>query len=315
MLLIMKRLSSIAALLVAAPAAAQLVIPAPVPPPFPLPGESLLMLGNAQSRLTVPVTINRRGPWPFIIDTGSQRTVVSRELAGVLGLGAGPARRIVALTGTSDVSTVIVPALGFSTVLQDTIEAPALLATNIGAAGMLGVDALQGQAVSIDFTKHVMTLKPSAKRRIPAANGEIVVIARSVFGQLIVSNAQYHGMKIAVVIDTGSPTSIGNRALLSSMRPVPRMVGPISITSVTGQNLAANAYVLDRLDIGGVGFANVPVAIADGPAFDRLGLAEKPAMLLGMDALRLFRIVKIDFTNREIRFTFPRSAIYSNFGY
>ena len=315
MLLVMKRLFITAALFVAAPATGQFVIQPPVPPPFPLPEESLLLLGDAQSRMTVPVTINRRGPWPFIIDTGSQRTVVSRELAGVLGLGTGPARRIVALTGTSDVSTVIVPTLGFSTVLRDTIEAPALLAMNIGAAGMLGVDALQGQAVSIDFTKHLMTLKPSAKRRIPAANGEIVVIARSVFGQLIVSNARYHGMKISVVIDTGSPTSVGNRALLSSMRPTPRMIGPISVTSVTGQHLAATAYVLDKLDIGGVGFANVPVAIADGPAFDRLGLAKKPAMLLGMDALRLFRVVKIDFTNREIRFTFPRGAPYANLVY
>ena len=46
-------------------------------------------LGFDDSRMTVPVSIGASGPYRFIIDTGAERTVVSRELAG----SAQPRRR------------------------------------------------------------------------------------------------------------------------------------------------------------------------------------------------------------------------------
>ena len=39
--------------------------------------------------MTVPVRSPAPGPYRFIIDTGAQRTVISRELADALGLAAG----------------------------------------------------------------------------------------------------------------------------------------------------------------------------------------------------------------------------------
>ena len=41
---------------------------------------------------------------------------------------------------------------------------------------------------------------------------------------------------------------------------------------------------------------------ADSPPFERLGLAERPAMLLGMANLRLFDRVLIDFPRRRVFF-------------
>ena len=40
-------------------------------------------------RMTVPVTIEGRGPFQFVVDTGSDRTVVSQELATLLKLAIG----------------------------------------------------------------------------------------------------------------------------------------------------------------------------------------------------------------------------------
>jgi hypothetical protein len=61
--------------------------------------------------------------------------------------------------------------------------------------------------------------------------------------------------------------------------------------------------------VAGVDIANLPVAFADAAPFKHFGLTDKPALLLGMDALRLFRRVKIDFPNREVRFLLPRDSI------
>jgi len=46
--------------------------------------------------------------------------------------------------------------------------------------------------------------------------------------------------------------------------------------------------------------------------FKRFGLSDTPALMLGMDSLRLFRRVQIDFANREIRLTLPRNVMASS---
>lgn len=289
-------------------ALAQLVIAPPTPPPLPL-SEDVLAIGASQGRMTVPVSIGQRGPWNFIIDTGAERTVVSRELAGVLGLAAGPQVRVIAMTGPERVGSVIVPGLSVSRIARETIEAPALGARDLGAVGMLGIDALQDHAVTIDFDKSRMTLKPARRRgsaRFTPMAGEIVVAAKSQFGQLIVTDAFWRGKRISVIIDTGSPITIGNKALLAAITKRPKLIGPLEVTSATGGILQTTAFLVDRLEIGGIGFSDVRVAFSDVPPFARFGLSDTPALMLGMDTLRLFRQVAIDFANREIRFAFPR---------
>src|SRR5215472_8714733 len=41
---------------------------------------------DVANRVTVPVTVNGRGPFPFIVDTGSTTTVMSEVLAAQLAL-------------------------------------------------------------------------------------------------------------------------------------------------------------------------------------------------------------------------------------
>ena len=289
-------------------ALAQLVIAPPTPAPVPLSDETLLAIGAAAGRMTVPVSINQRGPWKFVIDTGAERTVVSRELAGVLGLAAGPQVRVLAMTGPAQVGTVMVPRLSVSTISRDAIQAPALGARDLGAVGMLGIDALQGHAISIDFDRQQMSVRPARRRvgRYTPVAGEIVVTARSLYGQLIVTDAFWRGTRISVIIDTGSPITIGNNALLAAITKRPKLIGPLAMTSATGAVLNTTAFAVDQLEIGGISFRDVPVAFSDVPPFARFGVADTPALLLGMDSLRLFRRVNIDFANREIRFAFPR---------
>ena len=307
---------TIAAVTAASAAAQQAGTPAAMTPPPPLATDTTtdtatdtaLSLGAAQNRMTVPVAIDTRGPWPFVIDTGAERTVVSRELAATLGLAAGPSLRVVAMTGPSIVPSVLVPALSVSALAQPTIVAPALEERNIGAPGMLGIDTLQGHSIDIDFDRSAMTVRPSRKRHVRAGvrGDEVVVVARSRFGQLIVTDARWRGRRISVVVDTGSSMTVGNPALLAMIGGQARPLGPTAALSVTGLTLQAQAFVVDDVAIGGIGLANMPVAIADAAPFHRFGLRRRPALLLGMDTLRLFRRVRIDFANRDIELTLPR---------
>lgn len=294
-------------MMLASPAAVQQPDPTPAPPTVP---DELLAFNDNGSRMTVPVTIGTSGPYRFIVDTGAERTVISRELAGTLGLARGRDVRVTAMAGVANVGTVVIPMISVGTITGAQIEAPAFEYRHLGALGMLGIDTLQNHAVTIDFDNKVMTVTPSTKvkKTRPAAPDEIIVHAKNLLGQLVVTDAFYRDKRIRVIVDTGSVVSMGNLALKKQVARR-RRIQAISLLSVTGEFLQADYTQIDQVKVAGVDIANLPVAFADAAPFKHFGLTDKPALLLGMDALRLFRRVKIDFPNREVRFLLPRDSI------
>lgn len=280
-------------------------IPTPAASATPVADPDSLALNELSRRMTVPVSVADRGPYPFIIDTGAERSVLSRELAVSLNLDAGPRARLFDFTGPSMVDTVRVPSLTLGKLSTPGLDAPALAQANLGAPGMLGIDALQGHKVIIDFNRKRMNLVP-AKRH---ADGDLVIRAGTRTGQLIVSNATFEGHQIAVVIDTGSSLSVGNTAMRKLMKREPRLLGPIQVRSVTGRTFAADYVSVPVVKIGGVVFHDFAMSFADAPPFEHFGLQDRPALILGMSSLRLFSKVELDFLNREIGFTLQRAPI------
>ena len=303
-------MSIVLALLAAAP------MPQPVDAPAadaPAPAPIVVAFGDEGTRMTVPVTIADAGPYRFIVDTGAERTVISRQLARTLGLPAGRDVRVTAMSDWAIVGTVRIPSIAVTkakAVGGKGIEAPALEEFNLGAPGMLGIDALQNHALTIDFDRSEMAVTPSSRRRPRGSTpDEIVVRAKSLFGQLVVTDASYGGARVRVVIDTGSAVTMGNPALRAKVERRKAALQPISLLSVTGATMSADYTQVRRVTLGAIQLADIPVAFADALPFKKFGLAGKPALLLGMDALKLFRRVSIDFANREIRFLMPRSAM------
>ena len=62
------------------------------------------------------------------------------------------------------------------------------------------------------------------------------------------------------------------------------------------------------LVIDSINFSNVIIAYADAPPFTVLGLAEKPALFLGMRDMRSLDRIAIDFSTRRIYFDVPDRA-------
>lgn len=279
-------------------------------PETPAPAEQNVALGTDRSdRMTVPVRVDGSEEMPFVIDTGAERTVISRQLATRLNLARGPMLRMVTVTGTGPVETVIVPSLELSGSTVKAIEAPALDEAHLGARGMLGIDSLQSRRVLIDFKKNEMKVMPS-RRPEDTDPDTIVVTARNRYGQLILVDSRFLGEKVQVIVDTGAQTSVGNLALLQRLtkhKKTPQLV-PVTLSSVTGQKIEAQFAQVDRIKIGGVEMNNIPVAFTDAEPFKRFGLANKPALLLGMDALRLFQRVSVDFANKQVRFILPDTS-------
>ena len=272
----------------------------------PVVEEDGTVLGYDQDRwqrMTVPVSIQGQGPYNFIVDTGAERTAIAEELARDLQLGPGKRARLHSITEVSNIETVLIDELEVGGKSVRRINAPALLRRNIGAEGILGVDSLQSHRVSFDFARQQMTVTRATRREERWSPDTIVITAKSRFGHLVLVDASVEGEKVWVILDTGAQTTIANGTLrrkLERKRKL-RQTRPIEMLSVTGGRLIADATVVSRIRLGGIDISDMPVAFADVQPFRKLDLMDRPAILLGMDALRLFERVSVDFTNRKVR--------------
>lgn len=277
--------------------------------------ETLSTGEDNSSRLTVPVTINGKGPYHFIIDTGSDRSVISREVADSLGLPSAGKARMVSMGGVNEVRIVRVDSLRVSANRElKGLVAPALSSRNLGADGLLGLDALKGQRIEIDFAAQTMRVEPGEKqsgRKAPADPNVIVVRGRSRLGQLVLVDADANDQSVWVVVDTGGQNTVGNsafRKLMNKGTP-PSGFRRVELLTVVGDRLPADYAVIGRMRIGGVQLGNAAVAFVDAHPFKVFGLVRKPALMLGMESLRSFPKVSIDFANKQVRFHMPTATV------
>jgi predicted aspartyl protease len=291
------------------PAAAPPIAAPPIAAPVAGPegdaaAENLPLAQDPSTRLTLAVMVDGKGPYAFLVDTGSDRTSISAELAAVLDLPPGPRVIIHGSGGADPARTVVIDSLTIGNRTLRHIEAPALAAKNLGADGMLGVDALRDLHLVMDFK--ALRLSSSQSRAEPIDEHTIVVRGKSRYGQLILANSKVHGVRVLVVLDSGSDLSIGNPALLKLLtgrEPATAPQRTTRIVTATGRHMTLELDEIAEAEVGGVTIRNMPLAFAQLHTFDRFGLTRQPALLLGMDVLSLCQKVTVDLRRREATFT------------
>lgn len=264
--------------------------------------EHVLLRDDGNDRVTVPVTVDGSGPYDFLIDTGAQGTILSNRLTGALGMVPSGSATIISTAGRARVETVQIDSLVFANKHIAGLTTPVLDDDNLGADGILGLDALQGLRVLIDFRAGRMDVVDTGERA-PRSGYDVVVRAHERRGQMIIADAVIDGVETAVIIDTGAQFSLGNQALLEALRAHERET--VSGTDVLGLNYDGRVARVGALRLGSLQLTNLPVAFADSPALDELGFADRPAMLLGIGNLRRLDRLAIDFRHRQVLFDLP----------
>ncbi|WP_242149136.1 aspartyl protease family protein [Sphingomonas sp. BAUL-RG-20F-R05-02] len=266
-----------------------------------------LNAAEVRTRLTLPVAVNGVGPFRFVVDSGADRSVVGLRLAARLRLRPEGCLRLHGMAATTLVPAVHLDSLDWGGGQIENVSTPALPDEAIGADGLLGIDALAGRRLKLDFEARAITVEdPQRRETTPAGEpGDIVVTARRQHGQLILTAATSSGVKMLAVIDTGAEVTVGNSALRARVlaRKQPLEPHPVDLISVTGDRLIADLVTIPDLSIGGLRIRDLPVAFVDAPPFALFGLSDKPAVLLGTDVLQAFRRVSLDFRRRKVRFS------------
>ncbi|MCM0000204.1 MAG: retroviral-like aspartic protease family protein [Erythrobacter sp.] len=264
--------------------------------------ETLLLEEERYRRLTLPVRVEGTGPFAFMIDTGSQATAVTHKIRELAGLAPAGTATLVGMASRREVELANVGRIEFGTNSYTNFTAPVLERANVGADGIIGLDALQDFRVLIDFRAQTISVEDASVKE-SRGGFEIVVRAKSRLGQLLITDAIVEGVRATVIIDTGAQASLGNLALREKIRA--RRAQEVITTDVNGVGILGELAVVRTLSIAGLSLVHVPLTFADAPAFAALGLDDEPVLSIGMQHLALFDRVAIDFARKRIAFDVP----------
>ncbi|HTM80285.1 retropepsin-like aspartic protease [Asticcacaulis sp.] len=268
---------------------------------------SLMARTDGNNHLTIEVMINGKGPFRFVIDTGAERTVIADTVAAALGLPQGDTVTINGISNRITVPTVRVANLSFGLFVRTELFLPILPRTFLFADGYLGLDAINGTRVTFDFQNHALHVEqPRAPLHQATPESETArVRARGADGRLRVTDCLVDSIAATAFIDTGAEVSVGNESLLYNLRRRNKhltTLGTMTLTGVTGGEVTGDIIPVKRIRLQGLAFTNGSLVIADVPDFSVWKLRLRAALLIGMDYLRQFAAVTIDYRNKEIRF-------------
>jgi hypothetical protein len=261
-----------------------------------------------RTRMTVQVRINDTGPYRFVVDSGADTSVVGERISTALRLRPGQPTMLNGITDSQPVQRVFVDELELGPSRLFDLEVPVLKESNIGAEGMVGLDALVQQRLMLDFEKRQISVD-DGRRKDTRMDGEIVVRARLQRGQLILTQVMANKVSVDAIIDTGSEVSIGNAKLRDAlMLKNSRQFQTITVIGVTGTPAELQLIRVSQLKLGSVTLRDVPIAFADIPPFAVFGIDDQPSLLLGTDVMETFRRVQLDFRERRVRFQLRKCA-------
>jgi predicted aspartyl protease len=271
------------------------------------PGVAGATSNDTAGRAVALISINGQGPFRFIIDTGANRSVLSQGLATRLGLAHSGEGVVHSIDGSELAMLVNVESLSFGPLRLSGGETPVLDGPMLdGEHGLLGVDGMAGRLLHVDFTKHCVEIFESAAQM--PMQGWLSVPARVRFGSLLMVQGEIMGVRVNVLIDTGSNISLANVRFRDALRGVAaRSVeyhGDHAFTFGRPIVLAQSVWT-PRLRLGRTVVDGVKAYVGDFHIFELWGLQEEPTLLIGMDVLARSREMAIDYEQGVVHFRKP----------
>ncbi|HEY2177538.1 MAG TPA: retroviral-like aspartic protease family protein [Caulobacteraceae bacterium] len=265
------------------------------------PPTELKTVADIYRRMTLAIGVNGSGPYPFVVDTGANQSVISSELCARLGLPAGAPAPLNGVAGIRIAPTTKARLVIGKRVLEDQVLS-VLPTEGIGGPGMLGLDCVGEAALTLDFANRDLRIDMGRSNwRDPDA---VAVKASRRDGQLTLVNVSLAGAPLLAFVDSGAQSTIGNMALreVALTRSPKSQWTQTRIISSTGQSIVAEMAYLSSLRVGKLIVPDWPVAFADLHTFQMWNMIDKPAILLGVDILSRFQYVCLDFARDEVRF-------------
>lgn len=251
---------------------------------------------DEEGRLLIDVDVGGRGTYPFLLDTGADRTVVYRTLTVLAELEAVPLRseRVRTATGTREMQLYqldYVEALGMRLPIGETVVFPDPRTRE--RYGILGVDLMRGR------TLQVLGAEAKLLEEAPSYEGEgwYTIAGRPVGRGSLAVMVRIGDLEVPAFVDTGAARTIINQPALFALEDAygEELKGGYTTVAAAGGRMVARRLTAPQLSIGDWQLAQQDLVAAQLPVFTFWGARQVPAMILGADILFSASGVAMDF--------------------
>jgi predicted aspartyl protease len=277
-------------------------------------GDSIKAVSGEAMLLTVGVELNGNGPFAFVVDTGADRTVIADDLIDANGMARGERVLVSGIIRSTPADTALVSRMRLGSTERRDLWVPTLPRQMLKADGFLGLDVLDGRKVTFDFKNHVLTIGSPPPFFSIGWTGEHEerIKTRGDSGHLRALNCLVDGVRATAFIDSGAEVSACNSSLFTALMRRNRTqgtTGTVALSGVTGGRIEGTVTTVDKVQIQELVFNQCALVVADFEIFKIWGLSHTPALLVGMNLLRSFARVSIDYRRKEISFELTNSEV------
>ncbi|WP_188657752.1 aspartyl protease family protein [Sphingomonas metalli] len=261
----------------------------------------------ASGHPVAPVSVDEGRPAAFIIDTGAEGSAVYRWFAESRHLPEAGEERLDGQTGAATL-----PMRQVQTMAIDRARSRPLQLVELAdqpdrrdIAGVLGLDVMRGSLVEFDFAhRRVLFHEHAMAGRLRRSLGK-PIHATKVTGGLLAIPVVLNGTAGMAVIDTGARESRANEAFAARASLAPLDVPLRAIRGANDKAAQLRTAQVRTMRLSNQNLGATTIKVADLSIFETFGWADSPAMLLGFDHLRRFRLV-VDADRGEIWLARPR---------
>jgi predicted aspartyl protease len=269
---------------------------------------SFRLAGGQNPLILVPVYVEGKGPYEFILDTGAYRCLLSPELSSSIGIRPESQQRATGVGGTIQISSAHVSSLTVGTARQENVEVAITdELSRLGEAvqskvdGVLGSNFLKDFRLTLDYRHDLVRLDRSTVE--PRIEGEVQSVT-SVFFKLATPSKPLIVLPVFVngkgpfqfFLDTGASRTTLSFALARKLGIV--AIGNRAGTGAGGQIPMLSATV-DSLTLGNASISDAAVSVGDF-----LGLFDS------VIDTKFYGIIGNDFLSRfEVTIDYPHGSL------
>lgn len=267
---------------------------------------------NRFDHMVVELEINGGAPTTGVIDTAATFAMVDSNSAlrsGVTPPGDDPRLvNILGVNGTRDYPVVRLDSVRAGNARLMSLAAAFSEEINVpGVSGnVLPASAFPGDVLEFDFEAGTITAydgQPEVDKRRYADK-----LSYEVEGGLIFVDVQINGRKGRALIDTGASLSYVNStfAMRASMRRNDELTR--IILGATGDKEGAYIVNVRKVRLADFFVERPNLLVSDPVLLEKLGLADQPVMVLGLDFLSRFRL-QFDRRNQKLILSVPGDEV------
>lgn len=264
------------------------------------------LAGGAQPLILLPVKVNDRGPFDFILDTAAGTSLLSSELAKELAVKILGSKEGQGAGGKISVSMAKADSIAIGEMQRDDIDVAIVDLRSIGAAvgaqidGDIGYNFLKHFRITIDYRDS--TIRLDDPKRIESlaygAKTEAPIRLANPAKPLILVDVHLNGRgPFQFAIDTGTSTSAIMPELAKELSLATSEIPPIT---AGGGQIQASAATLNAFQLGGAKIDNMAVVVSDFFSMLSAAVGAKLDGIVGYNFLRNYKVV-IDYPGENLQ--------------